>query len=142
MGPSKLLAALTAAVVLPATLIIGQEQGPLKDPGATVSRPRKPADADKNPDTDLPKIPSRLKKDPAKETGDFIEMGTLQSALRSSLLRRALMSSLTSRMVPRSCPNGHPADDSFADRSASTTRPSPSRRQVVHSSCGAAPSER
>src|SRR5437660_6013083 len=71
MGPSKLLAVLTAALVLSATLTIGQEQGPLKDPGATVSRPRKPADADKNPDTDLPKIPSRLKKDPAKETGDL-----------------------------------------------------------------------
>src|SRR5471030_3340376 len=70
MRPYKLLAVLTAAALLPACLMIGQE-GPLKDPGSTVARPKKPADANKNPDTDLPKIPSQLKKDPAKQTGDL-----------------------------------------------------------------------
>jgi Ca-activated chloride channel family protein len=73
MRPFTLLAAFTAAILLPACLMIGQEQGPLKNPGSTVARPKKPADDTKNPDTDLPKIPSQLKKDPAKQTGDLAQ---------------------------------------------------------------------
>jgi Ca-activated chloride channel homolog len=49
-----------------AGLVIGQTQGPLKDPGNTVSKPRKTPDANGNTEEDLPKIPSKLKKDPAK----------------------------------------------------------------------------
>ena len=45
-----------------AGLLIAQEQGPNRDPGATVARPRKKDAGDKAPDSDLPKIPSRLSK--------------------------------------------------------------------------------
>jgi VWFA-related protein len=48
-----------------AGLLIAQTQGPLKDPGNTVARPRKSADAPKD-EENLPKIPSKLKKDPNK----------------------------------------------------------------------------
>jgi Ca-activated chloride channel family protein len=47
-----------------AGIVIGQEQGPNRDPGATVARPRKPASGNTNPtdESDLPKIPSKLSK--------------------------------------------------------------------------------
>jgi VWFA-related protein len=54
-------------------LTIAQEQGPNRDSGATVGRPKKPADdtsAPPAPDSDQPKIPSQFKKDPAV-TGDL-----------------------------------------------------------------------
>src|SRR5438132_6223085 len=54
------------AMLVVAGMLIGQTQGPLKDPGNTVARPRRPADADKRPEEELPKIPSKLKKDPQK----------------------------------------------------------------------------
>ena len=50
-------------------MLVGQTQGPLKDPGATVARPRKSTDSNApsstSNDAELPKIPSKLKKDPA-----------------------------------------------------------------------------
>ena len=50
-------------ILVVAGLLVGQTQGPLKDPGgATVAKPRKP-DEKKDADTDLPKIPSQYKKD-------------------------------------------------------------------------------
>ena len=52
-----------------ANLVVGQTQGPLKDPGATVAEPRKNPDS-KTDDEELPKIPSKLKKDPKMSTGD------------------------------------------------------------------------
>jgi VWFA-related protein len=70
MPPCKLSLLCSAALLVPAGLLIGQTQGPIRDPGATVARPRKP-DAEKKPEeSDLPKIPSRLKKDKA-------DLGTL-----------------------------------------------------------------
>jgi VWFA-related protein len=52
-----------AAALLATGLSIGQEQGPARDPSTTVAKPKK-ADADNNPsESDLPPIPSRLKKD-------------------------------------------------------------------------------
>jgi VWFA-related protein len=52
-----------AALLAAAGLSIGQEQGPLRDPSTTVAKPKN-ADTGNNPaDTDLPPIPSRLKKD-------------------------------------------------------------------------------
>jgi Ca-activated chloride channel homolog len=77
MRPSISLSVFAAALLALAGLLTGQE-GPVKDPGATVARPKKPAgDSTKGPDADLPKIPSRLKKDPAKVTpGD---LATFQS---------------------------------------------------------------
>jgi VWFA-related protein len=54
-----------------ASLTLAQEQGPLKDPGPTVAKPKQPpADSsapsgtDNSTNTDLPKIPSQYKKSP------------------------------------------------------------------------------
>src|SRR5262245_22986579 len=52
-----------AALVVLGGILIGQ-QGPARDPGATVAKPRKPGDAGGQPaGSDLPKIPSQYKKD-------------------------------------------------------------------------------
>jgi len=45
-----------------AGLLIAQEQGPNREPGATVARPRKPDTGNTPDDSNLPKIPSRLSK--------------------------------------------------------------------------------
>jgi Ca-activated chloride channel family protein len=58
----KTLVLCAAAVIVVASLLTGQEQGPLKDPGgATVAKPRKPEEK-KDGDGDLPKIPSQYKR--------------------------------------------------------------------------------
>jgi len=50
-------------VAVLAGLVIAQEQGPNRDPSTTVARPRKKDAGDTStPDSDLPKIPSRLNK--------------------------------------------------------------------------------
>jgi Ca-activated chloride channel homolog len=54
------------AMLVVAGMVIGQTQGPLKDPGNTVARPRKGPENTGNTEEELPKIPSKLKKDPAK----------------------------------------------------------------------------
>ena len=52
-----------AALLVAAGFSIGQEQGPARDSSTTVARPKK-ADTDKTAgESDLPPIPSRLKKD-------------------------------------------------------------------------------
>jgi VWFA-related protein len=60
----KLLVLCVTVVIALAGILIGQEQGPNRDPGATVARPRKPASGDTSPtyEPDLPKIPSKLSK--------------------------------------------------------------------------------
>ena len=69
----KIFAPCLATLLVLASLSIGQQQGPLKEPGSTVARPRKSADG-KAPDEDLPKIPSKLKKDPKMDpTGDVAQ---------------------------------------------------------------------
>jgi VWFA-related protein len=58
-------------VIALAGILIGQEQGPNRDAGATVARPRKPAPGgNTNPadESDLPKIPSKLSKKGAPDT--------------------------------------------------------------------------
>jgi Ca-activated chloride channel homolog len=54
---------ITVLVAL-AGILIGQEQGPNRDAGATVARPRKPASGNTSPtdESELPKIPSKLSK--------------------------------------------------------------------------------
>ncbi len=56
-------------ILVVASLLVGQTQGPLKDPGATVARPRKSPDGNTGNDEELPKIPSKLKKDPQMDQG-------------------------------------------------------------------------
>jgi Ca-activated chloride channel homolog len=63
--PSWKVSVLCITVVIAlAGILIGQEQGPSRDPGATVARPRKPGSNDTGPsnEPDLPKIPSKLSK--------------------------------------------------------------------------------
>ena len=50
------------ALGVPVGLLIGQEQGPNREPGATVARPRKKDTGNTPDDSDLPKIPSKLSK--------------------------------------------------------------------------------
>src|SRR5437867_8233782 len=70
MRPWTICVFSAVALVVLTGLSIGQQQGPLKEPGSTVSRPRRP-DADKSGETELPKIPSKYsKKDKIPETGD------------------------------------------------------------------------
>ena len=63
MRPSRTVVMCGAALLAAVALLTGQEQGPVRDPSTTVAKPKK-ADADKNAgESDLPPIPSRLKKD-------------------------------------------------------------------------------
>ena len=78
MRSIKLVVPCAAMIVVVASLLIGQTQGPLKEPGATVARPRKSTDSS-TPDADeeLPKIPSKLKQDPQlKKGGDVVRFQT------------------------------------------------------------------
>lgn len=70
----KIYVLCATALLALAGVLIGQEQGPNRDPGATVARPRKKdaGDATTGNETDLPKIPSKLTKKAAEETGDVI----------------------------------------------------------------------
>ena len=71
MRSRPLLICAAAATAL-AGLILGQQQGPLKDPSVTVAKPRK-TDDKKDADSDLPKIPSQYNKK------DKIDVGNLPS---------------------------------------------------------------
>src|ERR1035438_9782581 len=69
MRSIKLVVPCAAMIVVVASLLIGQTQGPLKEPGATVARPRKAPDSTTGNEDELPKIPSKLKKDPQLNKG-------------------------------------------------------------------------
>ncbi len=71
MRTPKVYSLCAAAVALAAAgILLAQEQGPVRDTGSTVARPRKP-DAEKKSDSgDLPKIPSQYKKDKDAPSGD------------------------------------------------------------------------
>ena len=62
MRPLKIVLCLVALI---ATVALFAQQGPVKDPGNTVARPKKPADPNAAPgeDPNLPKIPSQYKKE-------------------------------------------------------------------------------
>jgi len=66
----KLLVLCITVVITLAGILIGQEQGPNRDAGATVARPRKPASGNTSPtdEPDLPKIPSKLSKKGEQDT--------------------------------------------------------------------------
>ena len=69
MRSMKIVLPCAAMILVVASLLVGQTQGPLKDPGATVARPRKNPDSNTGNDEELPKIPSKLKKDPQMTKG-------------------------------------------------------------------------
>ena len=74
MRSMKIVLPCAAMILVVASLLVGQTQGPLKDPGATVARPRKNPDTNTGNEEELPKIPSKLKKDPAKTpSGDVAQ---------------------------------------------------------------------
>jgi Ca-activated chloride channel family protein len=73
----KVIVLSTAVLVTVAGFLIGQEQGPNRDPGATVARPRKKGSGTTpSEDTDLPKIPSKLSK---KNETDTTGLATFKS---------------------------------------------------------------
>jgi len=72
MRSRKVLLLCSAAFLTLAGLMVGQQQGPLKDPSVTVAKPRK-TDDKKDADSDLPKIPSQYNKK------DKIDIGNLPS---------------------------------------------------------------
>jgi len=61
MRSRKVLLLCSAAFLTLAGLMVGQQQGPLKDPSVTVAKPRK-TDDKKDADSYLPKIPSQYNK--------------------------------------------------------------------------------
>jgi Ca-activated chloride channel family protein len=78
MRSFKLIVPCVAAIVV-AGLVVAQTQGPMKEPANTVARPKKPVDPDGKPETDLPKIPSKLKKDPALVEGQGKDVARFKS---------------------------------------------------------------
>lgn len=62
MGPRKIFILYASALVVLTGLSIGQQQGPLKEPGSTVARPKKEG-VKPGGEPELPKIPSQYKKD-------------------------------------------------------------------------------
>ena len=63
MRPLRTLMMCGAALLAVAGLSIGQEQGPIRDPSTTVAKPKNAEAGGNAAETDLPPIPSRLKKD-------------------------------------------------------------------------------
>ena len=73
----KVIVLSAAVLVTLAGFLIGQEQGPNREPGATVARPRKKGTGNTpSEDTDLPKIPSKLSK---KNETDATGLATFKS---------------------------------------------------------------
>ena len=68
----KLVVPCAAMIFVVTNLLLAQTQGPLKDPGATVARPRKSTGPETGNEEELPKIPSKLKKDPQMEKGSEV----------------------------------------------------------------------
>ena len=73
----KTLLPCAATLFVVAGIITAQQEGPLKQPGATVAKKKPSGDGSGDsakPDEELPKIPSKLKKDPVKtESGDVAQ---------------------------------------------------------------------
>jgi VWFA-related protein len=70
----KILLPCVATLFVVAGLVTAQQEGPLKQPGATVGKKKPSVDAEGKSGEDLPKIPSKLKKDPNKTpTGDVAQ---------------------------------------------------------------------
>src|SRR5665811_1796146 len=77
MRTIKVVVPCAAMILVVANMLTGQTQGPLKEPGSTVARPRKSADSNTPNEEELPKIPSKLKKDPQlNKGGDAVRFKT------------------------------------------------------------------
>jgi VWFA-related protein len=77
MRPWKLYTLCAAALLVLAGLLIAQEQGPIRNPGTTVARPRKPADEEKKEDDSAPaKIPSHYSKKDKPDVGNLPQFST------------------------------------------------------------------
>src|SRR5215813_4311694 len=61
----KIFLPCAATLLVVAGMVTAQQEGPLKQPGATVAKKKPSAEGEKSED-ELPKIPSKLKKDPNK----------------------------------------------------------------------------
>ena len=72
MRSIKVVLPCVAMILVVAGLLAGQTQGPLKDPGSTVARPRKSTDGKSPAEEELPKIPSKLRRDPAAKAGEDV----------------------------------------------------------------------
>jgi VWFA-related protein len=69
----KILLPCAATLFVVVGMVTAQQEGPLKQPGATVAK-KKPTDSEGKSEEDLPKIPSKLKKDPSKTpSGDVAQ---------------------------------------------------------------------
>jgi len=74
MQSIKLLLPCAATLFVLAGLVTGQQEGPLKQPGATVAKKKPTGDDTTKKEEEKPRIPSKLKKDPAKTpTGDVAQ---------------------------------------------------------------------
>src|SRR5215472_6447514 len=76
MRPWKIYSLCAAALFVLAGLLIAQEQGPIRSPGTTVAKPRKPADDEKKDDDSLPKIPSIYSKKDKPDVGNLPQFST------------------------------------------------------------------
>jgi VWFA-related protein len=66
-----------AALFVVGGLLIAQEQGPIRNPGTTVAKPRKPAGEDEKKDEEsLPKIPSQYSKKDKPDVGNLAQFST------------------------------------------------------------------
>jgi VWFA-related protein len=71
----KIYSVCGAALFVVGGLLIAQEQGPIRNPGTTVARPRKPADEEKK-DEEAPKIPSAYSKKDKPDVGNLPQFST------------------------------------------------------------------
>jgi VWFA-related protein len=70
----KILLPCVATLFVVAGMVTAQQEGPLKQPGATVAKKKPAGDGEGKSEDELPKIPSKLKKDPAKTpSGDVTQ---------------------------------------------------------------------
>jgi VWFA-related protein len=78
MRPWKVYTLCGAALFVAGSLLIAQEQGPIRNPGTTVAKPRKPAGEDEKKDEDstLPKIPSQYNKKDKPDVGNLPQFST------------------------------------------------------------------
>src|SRR5215472_10605095 len=77
MRPWKVYSLCAAALFVVAGLMIAQEQGPIRNPGTTVAKPRKsPEDEKKDEEATPAKIPSVYSKKDKPDVGNLPQFST------------------------------------------------------------------